>query len=129
MKNFDDWNAQKKDLDSLKRDILFKEGEIWWCAVGLNIGSEVYGKGKDFQRPVLILKKLTRDSCIVLPITTQSKDGTWYHHLQIHGENRWVMMHQIRIISSNRLSKRQTSLFVGQFEQLKKSVAFLLGLL
>ena len=39
-KDFDAWNFKKKELDKNKRDLLFKEGEIWWCSLGLNIGEE-----------------------------------------------------------------------------------------
>jgi len=40
-KDFDKWNMKKKKLDKNKRDLLFKEGEIWWCSLGVNIGEEV----------------------------------------------------------------------------------------
>ena len=41
---------------------LFKEGEIWWCGIGMNIGREIFGKGAKFIRPVVVLKKLNKDS-------------------------------------------------------------------
>jgi len=44
-KNFDSWNEPKKLLHtSVKSNRLFHEGDIWWCSVGLNIGSEQDGK-------------------------------------------------------------------------------------
>lgn len=128
MKNFDVWNVQKKDLDSLKRDILFKEGEIWWCALGINIGREVYGKGKNFRRPVIIFKKLSLDTCIALPMTTVEQKGSWFHRMKIFEEYQWVTMNQIRLISTNRLHKKLTRISQEQFQELKKSVALLLGL-
>jgi hypothetical protein len=44
MKNFNDWNDLKKNLDSLENHPLFQEREVWWCSVGVNIGSEIFGK-------------------------------------------------------------------------------------
>ncbi len=123
------WSQKQQLLDLNKRDLLFKEREIWWCSVGMNIGEEVYGKGPDFKRPVLILKKLSNNSCIVLPITTKRHSGNWYYKFTSHDMTRWVMIHQIRSISANRFAKRQGELREDDFSKLKKSVASLLGLL
>ncbi len=126
--DFDTWNVKKKGLDKNKRDLLFKEGEIWWCSVGKNIGEEVYGKGTEFRRPVVILKKLSHNSCIVIPTTTRPREGSWYHRLHVVEKDRWVMMNQMRFISANRLWVRESSLSGDQCAELKKSVAQLLGL-
>lgn len=39
-KDFDNWNNQKKILDKTEQKFLFKQGEVWWCAVGTNVGDE-----------------------------------------------------------------------------------------
>ena len=122
---FNSWNEQKQRLDSNRRRLLFKEGEIWWCSLGINVGEEVYGKGAEFSR---ILKKLTDNSCIVLPLTSKTRSGNWYHHLFLNNKDRWVMMHQIRSISANRLTEREATIFPEDLNELKKSVALLLGL-
>lgn len=128
LKDFDKWNEKKKYLDTARRKLLFKEGEIWWCSIGINVGEEVYGKGEYFRRPVVVLRKLSQNSCIVMPTTTKERDGSWYHHLNIKNKNRWVMMNQVRLISANRLWVRESALSQEEFEGLKKSVAKLLGL-
>ncbi len=128
LKDFDKWNEKKKYLDTARRKLLFKEGEIWWCSIGINVGEEVYGKGEYFRRPVVVLRKLSQNSCIVMPTTTKERDGSWYHHLNIKNKNRWVMMNQVRLISANRLWVRESTLSQEEFEELKKSVATLLGL-
>lgn len=97
LNRFDLWNEKKKYLDSSERNLLFKEGEIWWCSMGINIGEEVYGKGKEFRRPAVILKKLSRNTCIILPTTSQKRVGSWYHHINTQNIGKWIiMMHQIR---------------------------------
>ena len=126
-KDFDKWNMKKKKLDKNKRDLLFKEGEIWWCSFGVNIGEEVYGKGENFRRPVVILKKLSHNSCIVMPTSTKKREGSWYHHLNVQDKDRFVLMHQIRFISANRLYVRESTLSRDEFTALKKSAATLLG--
>ncbi len=127
-KDFDSWNIRKQVLDQTKRELLFKEGEIWWCAIGKNIGEEVYGKGEHFRRPVVIFRKLTSNSCIAIPTTTKPRTGSWYHYLKVADKNRWVMMHQMKFISANRLWVRESSLSNEELNELKKSVAGLLGL-
>lgn len=61
---------KKKGIDSLDNRLFFKEGEIWWAYLGLNIGFEIDGKGKDFSRPVLVLKKYNGYSFLALPLST-----------------------------------------------------------
>lgn len=126
-KLFDSWNKQKKILDTKSRKLLFKEGEIWWCSLGVNIGQESCGKGSLFRRPIIILKKLSQSTCIAIPTTTKNKKGSWYHEIHVNGFFRYAMMRQIRFLSSNRLSVRESSLSDEQFFVLKKSVALLLG--
>ena len=127
-KDFDKWNTRKKQLDFSRRNLLFKEGEIWWCSIGVNVGEEVYGKGEASRRPVVIFKKLSGNSCIAIPTTTKTRNGSWFHHLHIKDNDRWVMMNQMRFLSANRLWVRESSLSSEEFSALKKSVAELLGL-
>ena len=57
---FDQWNEVKKNLHQKEKEVeFFKEKQIWWCSVGQNLGSESYGKGATFSRPVLVFKKLS----------------------------------------------------------------------
>jgi mRNA-degrading endonuclease toxin of MazEF toxin-antitoxin module len=124
---YETWNKEKQKLNEHKRKLLFKEGEIWWCSVGVNIGEEVYGKGTHFRRPVVILKKLAQNSCVVMPTSTKEKEGTWYFPITVNEKKRFVLMNQIRFISANRFSSRESVLPEEQFLALKKSAARLLG--
>ena len=44
-KDFDSWNEAKKGLDSYDVFLPIKEGGVWWCSVGMNVGIEMCGKG------------------------------------------------------------------------------------
>ncbi len=125
---FNIWNQQKQKLDANKRRLLFKEGEIWWCSLGINVGEEVFGKGKNFTRPVVILKKLSSNTCVVLPLSTKIHLGEWYYTLEMNNSKRSVLLHQIRSISANRLYARQSGIPEEDFIKIKKSTAQLLGL-
>jgi len=44
--NYDAWNEEKKAIQAAAAaPPIFREGQAWWCRLGMNIGSEVYGKG------------------------------------------------------------------------------------
>jgi mRNA interferase MazF len=128
VKDFDLWNEQKKILDITEREILFKEGEVWWCAVGMNVGTESYGKGGYFSRPVLILKKLSHNSFIGIPISTKKKTGTWFAEINFFGQQRWALLYQIKMFSSNRLQRRILFLEVDDLTKIKEKLGKLLKL-
>ncbi len=127
-KDFDRWNFQKKKIDSYRGDVLFKEGEIWWCSVGLNIGDESYGKGPTFRRPILVLKKLSRNLCIGIPLSTKLKTGTWFATISITEGSRTILLYQIRAFSAKRFQRRLAVLDEQGFKHVKQKLEQLLEL-
>jgi mRNA-degrading endonuclease toxin of MazEF toxin-antitoxin module len=87
------------------KEIYFKECQIWWCSIGLNIGEEEFGKGPSFQRPVLIFKKLTKNSFLGLPLTGNRKEGSWYTPSEVLGRKGSIMLNQARIFDRRRLKR------------------------
>ena len=77
MKDFDGWNIQKKDIEN-RIPIYVSERDIWFCSMGINIGSEQDGKHELFERPVLVIKKVSLNTFIGLPLTSNKKKGSWY---------------------------------------------------
>jgi len=61
IKKFDQWNEVKKRTNIIERRLKLKPRDIFWLKIGQNIGNEEYGKGKDFVRPVVIIRQLTSD--------------------------------------------------------------------
>ena len=106
---FIDW-TKKKIRHHIKeeKDLYFREKEVWQAALGKNIGYEVDGKHELFERPVLILKKYSKDMCFVLPLTTQIKNPKpWYQVIvKIEEEINAVNISQGRVISSKRLLRK-----------------------
>lgn len=127
-KDFDKWNSKKKEIENLSVKFLFKTGDIWWCSVGLNIKAESCGKGENYQRPVLILRKLSGGSFIGIPLSTQKKEGTWFCEITVHGEKRYALLYQIRMFSSNRFQRRLASLDDADFKKVKEKLEELLEL-
>ncbi len=120
---FVSWTKKKirHDLNQEKRQVYFEEREIWWAALGKNIGFEIDGKNELFERPVLILKKYFKDMCFVLPTSTKVKDEKpWYQiHVTIDGEIRSINITQGRVISVKRLLRKKTKLDSEQFAHVR----------
>lgn len=84
---------------------LFNDGEIWWCRIGENIGTEIGGKGQFFSRPVLIIKKLDFRSFIGIPITSRIKKGSWYHQIHLDEKECTAVLIQISYFDHRRMDK------------------------
>ncbi len=127
-KDFDRWNESKKKANDNKGYLpLYHEREIRWCRLGVNIGFEQDGTGKDFSRPVLILKGFSRHVCLVLPLTTSIKKNTYNISIgKIDGKKASVIISQIRLIDTRRLDQFILFLDKKLFEDIRKSVKDLL---
>lgn len=128
-KYFSIWNSKKIKLENINKKFLFKERDIWWISVGVNIASESCGKGKDFCRPVIILKKLSKTSFIGLPLTTKKKKGSWFCSINMKNEERYVLLYQIRMFSTNRLQRHFGIVNYDDFIKIKKNLKNLLEIL
>lgn len=106
IKNFDSWNKVKKKTDASSSKISLKEGEIRWCRFGLNIGNEAFGKGTAFKRPVLIVKKFSKEVFLGIPLTTKKHEGSWYFTLKSHTQESCVILNQARTLDRKRLEEK-----------------------
>jgi mRNA interferase MazF len=79
-KDFESWAQFKTRLQHGTEVAFFREREIWWVAIGHNIGSEEDGKGFDYARPVLVLRKFNRRLFWGIPMTTTVRSGKYYVH-------------------------------------------------
>lgn len=127
-KEFDKWNEKKKEIHKKTSKKLFKEWDIWWCSLWVNIKSESYWKWEDFRRPVLVLKKLSSDTCIVLPLSSQIKEWSWFANYDLHWKNYTALLYQIKMIHINRLQRRLWELDETDFINIKKRLKNLLNL-
>lgn len=81
----------------------FNDGEIWWCNIGENVGSEICGKGKDFLRPVLVINKLSKYNFIGIPLTSKEHKGSWYVEFIFKNKKEYAVVSQIENISVYRM--------------------------
>ncbi|MFA6386700.1 MAG: type II toxin-antitoxin system PemK/MazF family toxin [Candidatus Paceibacterota bacterium] len=108
MKNFDEWNIIKKEINTkdISRDLFFYEREVWWCSVGINVGVESDGKNENFERPCLIIKKFNSDMIWIVPLTSKEHYGDHYQKIIHDAGVSWVCLSQIKTISTKRLLRK-----------------------
>ncbi len=120
VKRFLEWIGLKERLDSkISKAPYVNEGEIWWASLGENVGFEINGKSKDFTRPIIILKKLTHNFYLVIPLSTKSKTGTWYVPFRQRGVKMVACLSQIRTIDYRRLHPKLGELNSEDFKRIK----------
>jgi len=118
-KNYDEWNILKKKINYIYNNPYHpKIREIWWINMGLNIGSEIYGKGFKYVRPVLVIKVNDRNF-IGLPLSSKIKKNKYSpviytSDLRVHS----IIFSQIRSFDNKRLVCRKYILSKNKFKKI-----------
>jgi mRNA interferase MazF len=123
LKNFLDWFKLKPKLDSHNHKPPFvSEGQIFWCHLGENIGTEISGKSHLYTRPIIIAKKLSRHTFLIIPTSTQIKSGSWFSYF-VHNKIEMVAcLHQIRVIDYRRLQTLIGEIDSNDFKKIKQDL-------
>lgn len=121
MKDFHDWNKKKIKIDENRTFNHPKEKEIWWCSVGVNIGCEVYGKGLDYTRPVLVINAEGSESFIGIPLTSNIKNKKYSCIIKTDDDVlHTVLVYQIRSFDKRRLMERKYALSNEEYSKIEK---------
>lgn len=122
MSEFDNWNILKQKIDENNTVPLFKEREIWWCAIGQNIGHEENGKNNNFERPVLVLRKFNNRLFWGIPITSKIKNNKHYFHFLFKNQKQCAMLTQLRLWDANRFLRKKGRIDENYFLEIRKSI-------
>ncbi|MDX9743154.1 MAG: type II toxin-antitoxin system PemK/MazF family toxin [Arcobacteraceae bacterium] len=124
--NFDKWNQIKKNVQEDEKNRLFKQRDIFFITMGQNIGFEQNGKGENFVRPIVILKKITNQMFIGIPLSSQIKDGDWFFKFEFNIKDKIslniAILPQIRMFSSKRLLNKIGVMKIEDFEKMKDKI-------
>jgi len=127
VKQFNKWNKIKKKIDIKTTKIVVpKEREVYWASVGENIGNEQNGKGDIFSRPVLIIKRFSKSMFFGVPLSTQTKKGTFFYNFTFLNNPSNALIVQGRLFDSKRLENRIGMISKDDFEDIKKNLKELL---
>lgn len=123
-KDFDGWILKKKESHERKNaPPLFKERDIWWVSIGVNVGYEEDGKNENFVRPVLVLKKFNREIFLGVPLSTKLKDNKYYVQISVKERAVSAMISQIRVFSSKRIWNKLAELDEGDFLKVNEEIS------
>lgn len=128
-RNYVAWYKLKTELE--KQEFLgnFSEREVWWVSIGVNIGDEEDGKNRLFERPILVVKKYSKQLLLALPLSTAVKMNRFYHPIAIGDVNSIVLLSQARVISSKRLQRRMGRITSDEHDSILRKYAELNGLI
>jgi mRNA interferase MazF len=127
MKKFDEWNEVKKQVNTRSNIIQFKEREVYWASIGENVGFEQNGKGVDFARPVLIIKKLNKNIFFGVPLSTQSRMGSFFFEFELlQNQKSTALLVQAKVYDAKRLAKKIGMIKEEDFKLLKEDLKKLL---
>ncbi len=121
-KDFDTWNSTKKQINNKVFKSYVHAREIWWCSLGINVGDEEDGKNDLFERPVLIIKKFNQRIVLAVPLTTKIKGNPYYFSFIHDGTTFSVILSQIRLLSTSRLSRRIRTINQTLFNQIREAI-------
>ncbi len=118
--SFDDWNELKKKINKRNKKLKFKNKDIFFISIGKNVGYEQYGKGKEFLRPVLVLKKLSKETFFGIPLTSKEKVGNYYFSFKHRNKISTAMFNQARVFDIKRVKFSYGSVGRNTFEKIRR---------
>ncbi len=124
-KDFEAWHPTKKGLHSKEDHPFYNEREIWWCALGVNIGTEQDGTGENFDRPVLIIRGFNKSQFFGVALTGRKRENSkWHVYLGEIGDegDGSVILSQVRTIDARRLVKKMATLDEPTFNKVVASL-------
>ncbi len=122
-KDFDGWIKQKKKIDTQSAPPFPHEREVWWCKLGVNVGSEENGSGYAYARPVVVLKGLSIETCLVIPLTTSTDKHKLRPSVGLIGERpARALLSQMRVVDTRRFTSKIGYLGKEIFEEIRKAV-------
>ncbi len=105
-KDFDRWNKRKKRIDSTTNSPHCHEREVWWCTIGVNVGSEQHSQTGDFSRPVIVLRQFTEDMFWGIPLTTKLVNRPFRVRFILKGTENDALILQMRAFDRKRLVRQ-----------------------
>jgi mRNA interferase MazF len=126
-KDFDAWNKSKKKIHGSSGAPFYHEREIWWCAVGVNVGNEIDGTGKLYDRPVLVLRAFNTETFFGICLIGHRRTGKYYFSLgKVGDRDATANLSQIRLFDSKRLIRKIITVNEKTFQELAKELTTLL---
>jgi mRNA-degrading endonuclease toxin of MazEF toxin-antitoxin module len=121
-KDYSLWHKLKTWIHNEEPRVFFHERQIWFCSLGENVGFEQDGKGQQFLRPVVIIRKFNNQIFWAAPLTSKIKKSEYYFEISFDGKKNSAILSQLRLIDAKRLRYKIGVLSEDQFLGLTKNL-------
>ena len=131
-KNFQKWHQKKEAINNISKPPFFHERDIWFCHLGVNVGFEQDGRGDDFLRPVVIIRKFNNQIFWTVPLTKAGRkinrktEKYYFSFSFISNVQSVAILSQIRLIDAKRLGRHIGVMAEDQFRELTKKLKALM---
>ena len=125
-KDFQIWHREKSGIHAEKERPFFREGEVWFAALGANIGFEQDGSGSEHLRPVVIIRKFNNEIFWAIPLTRTLKNAPFYFSFELNGEQSTAILSQVRLVDAKRLFYQTGTVQAEDMAEMKKRLKALL---
>jgi len=127
MKDYKLWHGIKKNIENKEKRINFQIRDVLFCSVGENIGFEQDGRGEEFLRPVVVIKKFNKQVFWGIPLTHTDKNGKYYFSFNLNEEKSVAILSQIRLFDAKRIKYKIGMINEVDFKSLKEKTKQLLA--
>lgn len=131
-KNYGTWTPIKCSINNAEEPrLFFHEREIWYCHFGENVGFEQDGRGDQFLRPVVIVRKFNNEIFWGVPLTRTKKRLPFYFSFRMQAdpvseEDSTAVLSQLRLVDAKRLRRHIGYISEGDVTLLKQKLKALL---
>ena len=117
------WNENKKDISKNNSLIKFQQFQIIFMKIGINIGFEQDGKGKDFLRPVLVYKKFNNKIFLGIPLTSKENNDKFHFEFEYKkGVKSYAILSQIKLFDIRRAKYYDGKISKENFTKLQEKM-------
>jgi len=119
VKDYKNWINIKEQLHDGKINFRFRERDIFFMYVGVNVGFEQDGD-KNFLRPVLVYKKFNKHVFLGIPLTSKVKDNKFHYEFNYIKDTRsFAVLSQLKLFDIKRAKYRDGQISKENFFKLQ----------
>lgn len=127
MKDYIEWHKRKKEIENKKSRINFQIRDVLFCSIGENVGFEQDGRGEEFLRPIVVVKKFNKEVFLGVPLTHTEKKGKYYFSFNLNENKSVAILSQIRLFDAKRIKYKIGMINEKDFNILKEKIKQLLA--
>ena len=125
-KNYTIWHKTKIIIEHKESRVHFQIRDVFFCSIGENVGFEQDGRGEEFLRPVVVVKKFNNEVFLGVPLTHTDKKGKYYFSFDLNKEKSVAILSQIRLFDAKRMKYKIGMIAEKDFVVLKEKIRQLL---